>query len=219
VEALCAYHNREVVVHWEIVDLKAGSTSTTIRGASLDREFLAQVSNAFITIGQYMQRGQTIPYPYPVAQPAAQLTHILNGRITAVRLATPESSITIETRVPSPGRADRLVSYGEVRGTVETLQRRQHRFTLYDELFDQAVTCRLRPDQQELMRQFWGKDVVVTGEIERDAETQQPLEVRVVDDIQLLQSVPPGSYERARGIMQFSKERPEDLLRRLRDAG
>jgi hypothetical protein len=67
------------------------------------------------------------------------------------------------------------------------------------------------------MRQFWGKDVVVTGEIERDAETQRPVEVRVVDDIQLLQSVPAGSYERARGIMKFGDERPEDLLRRLRD--
>jgi hypothetical protein len=47
VEALCEHLNREAVVHWEIVDLKAGSTVTTIRGASLDHEFLAQVSNAF----------------------------------------------------------------------------------------------------------------------------------------------------------------------------
>ena len=128
VEALCEHLDREAVVHWEVVDLKAGSTSTTIQGSALDREFLTQVSNAFMAIGQHMQRGQTIPYPYPVIQPATQLTHVINGRITAVRFATAETSITIETRVPSPGRAGRLVSYGEVRGTVETLQRRQHRF-------------------------------------------------------------------------------------------
>jgi len=218
VEALCEYLNREAVVHWEIVDLKAGSTVTTIRGASLDREFLAQVSNAFLTIGQHMQRGQSIPYPYPIAQPATQLTHVINGRITAVRFATAQNSITIETRVPSPGRTGRAVSYGEIRGTVETLQRRQHRFTLYDELFDQAVTCHLRSDQHEMMRQLWGKAVVVTGEIERDVETQRPVEIRVVDDIQLLESVVPGSYERARGILRFGDERPADLLRRLRDA-
>jgi hypothetical protein len=69
-----------------------------------------------------------------------------------------------------------------------------------------------------MMRQLWGKDVVVTGEIERDAETQRPIEIRIVDDMQLLQSVTPGRYERARGILRFGDERPKDLLRRLRDA-
>ena len=218
VDALGEYLNRDAVVHWELAALTAGSASTTIRGVSLDREFLAQVSNAFLTIGEHMQQGKTIPYPHAIAQPATQLTQSINGRITAIRLATAEGSARIATRIPSPGRAERVVSYGEIRGTVETLQRRQHRFTLYEDLFDHGVVCRLQPEQEEMMRQFWGREVVVQGEIERDATTHRPVEVRSVDTIQLLGAVPPGSYERARGILPFGATDPIDVLRRLRDA-
>ena len=98
-----------------------------------------------------------------------------------------------------------MVSYGEIRGTVETLQRRQHRFTLYEDLFDHGVVFRLQPEQEEMMRQFWGREVVVQGEIERDATTHRPVEVRSVDTIQLLGAVPPGSYERARGILPSAR--------------
>ena len=218
VEALCEYLNREAVIDWDVVALHAGSTTTTIRGSSLDREFLAQVSNAFVTIGQHMQRGHTIPYPPQIAAPATQLTHLLNGRITAIQFATPQQAIVIETSMPSPGRPGRVVSYGEIRGTVETLQRRRHRFTLYDDVFDQAVICHLRADQHEIMRHMWGKEVVVTGDITREVETYRPFEMRVVDDIRLVEQVPPGSYARTRGIMPFGDIRPADLLRRLRDA-
>jgi hypothetical protein len=54
--------------------------------------------------------------------------------------------------------------------------------------------------------------------MERDATTFRIVEVRSVDDIQLLASVPSGSYERARGILNFGATPPADLLRRIRDA-
>ena len=69
-----------------------------------------------------------------------------------------------------------------------------------------------------MMRQFWGREVIVQGEIERDATTHRPVEIRRVDTIALLAAVPPGSYERARGILSFGATDPIELLRRLRDA-
>ena len=77
----------------------------------------------------------------------------------------------VDRHIATPSSPRRRISYGEVIGTVETLQRRQNQFAIYDEIFDERIVCRLRPDQQEMMRDFWGKLVVVTGELETDVTT------------------------------------------------
>jgi hypothetical protein len=93
---------------------------------------------------------------------------VINGRITAVRFLTEEEDVAINQRAAAPGREGRSYSFGEVRGKVETLQRRRRRsFSLYDELFDQKVICRLcyfqdelgnkqlAPDTEEILDFFW----------------------------------------------------------------
>jgi hypothetical protein len=219
-KALCTRVDRESDVHWDIVGLEAGSATATVEGRSLDRALLAEVIDNYIDIGKRLQRGETLPYPDAITRHAMQLTQVINGRITAVRFLTEEDEAAVDQRTAPLGREGRTYSLGEVRGTVETLQRRRRRsFSLYDELFDQKVICRLRPSQEEMMGQFWGKDVVVTGEIEWDARSGRPVEVRDVYSIEFLPAVPPGSYERARGVWDMGTAEPEILLRRLRDGG
>jgi hypothetical protein len=217
---LCEDIDRESVVQWDIVVLEAGSATATVEGSSLDRALLVGVKNIYEDIGKHLELGQTLPYPEAIARPATQLTQVINGRVTAVRLRTEDTEAEIVQRISPPEGGGTTYSFGEVRGTVKTLRRRHRRsFTLYDELFDQKVICRLRPSQEEMMGQFWGKEVVVTGEIRWDARSGRPVEVRDVYDIQFLPEVPKGSYERARGVWDLGTDQPEILLRRLRDGG
>ena len=151
-----------------------------------------------------------------------ELAQLLRPIITAaaMRLQTEDTEAEIVQRLFLPVGEGTVYSFGEVRGIVETLRRRRRRsFTLYDELFDQQVICRLRPSQEEMMRQFWGKEVVVTGEIRWDVRSGRPVRISDVHDIQFLPVVPPGSYERARGVWDLGTDQPEILLRRLRDGG
>ena len=217
---LCEHIDPESAVQWDIVSLEAGSATATVEGSSLDRNLLAEAKDIYADIGKHLARGEPLPYPPSLARPAVQLTQVLNGRVTAVRLQTEDTEAEIVERILPPEGAGTTYSFGEVRGTVETLQRRRRRsFTLYDELFDQKVICRLRPSQEEMMRKFWGKEVVVTGEIRWDAQSGRPVEVIDVHDIRFLPEVSPGSYERARGVWDLGTDQPEILLRRLRDGG
>jgi len=217
---LCEHIDPESVVQWDIVALGAGSATATVEGSSLDSNLLTQVKHIYEDVGTHLARGQPLPYPADLARSAVQLTQVINGRVTAVRLQTEDTDVEIVQRLSPPAGEGTAYSFGEVRGTVETLRRRRHRsFTLYDELFDQKVICRLRPSQEEMMRQFWGKEVVVTGEIRWDTRSGRPVEVHDVHDIQILPTVPPDSYERARGVWDLGTDQPEILLRRLRDGG
>jgi hypothetical protein len=217
---LCEHIDPESTVHWDILALEAGSATATVEGSSLDRALLLEVKKIYEDIGKRLERGEPLPYPEAIARPATQLTEVINGRVTAVRLRTEDAEAEIVQRILPPEGRGTTYSFGEVRGTVETLQRRRRwRFILYDELFDQKVVCRLRPSQEDMMRQFWGKEVVVTGEIRWDAQSGRPVEVIEVHDIQFLPEVPQGGYERARGVWDMGTDQPEIMLRRLRDGG
>jgi hypothetical protein len=217
---LCEYIDPESLVHWDILDLQAGSAMATVEGSSVDRALLIEVKKIYEDIGKRLERGETLPYPEAIARPATQLTQVINGHVTAVRFRTEDAEAEIVQRILPPEGGGASYSLGEVRGTVETLQRRRRRrFALYDELFDQKVICRLRRNQEDMMRQFWGKEVVVTGEIRWDAESGRPIEIIEMHDIQFLPEVPQGGYERARGVWEMGTDQPEIMLRRLRDGG
>lgn len=220
IKALCTHIDKQSSVDWNIVGLEAGSATATVEGISLDSTLLAKVMETYLDIGTRLQSGDALPYPTSITRPAAKLTQVLNGGVTAVRFRTEAAEAAIvQRRTPTEDEGS-TYSFGEVRGTVETLQRRRRlRFTVYDELFDQKVICHLRRSQETMMGQFWGKEVVVSGEIRWDTRTGRPIEVRDVHDIQFLPIVPPGSYEGARGVWDLETDQPETRLRRLRDGG
>ena len=131
--------------------------------------------------------------------------------------------MNVAITTPVKGEEDRILrthGIGSIDGTVETLQRRNgYAFTLYDTLLDRAITCHLRPDQEDLMREAWGKRVRVTGYIGRDPLTGRALDIRDIWEIQILPEIAPGSYKAALGILENDDSTlPEVLVRRLRDA-
>ena len=49
---------------------------------------------------------------------------------------------------------------------------------MYDELFDSAVSSYLGEEHEDMMRDAWGKRLIVEGWIRRDPETGRPVTVR-----------------------------------------
>jgi hypothetical protein len=155
-----------------------------------------------------------------VANAARNLTSVLNGKITSIRFETDEYEAMVTTSAPDQSRAY-LAAFGAVEGRIETLRSRYRlSFTLYDSLNDQAVYCRLRQEQHELMRDAWDKRVIVEGWVKREPTFGRPVEVNPVENIILLPEAAPGSYRRARAISPArpGDPSPEAVIRRLRDA-
>jgi hypothetical protein len=119
--------------------------------------------------------------------------------------------------VPAPAPASEP---GLLEGEVQTLSKRGRlRFTLYDSIFDRAVHCYVTPDQEDTMRSAWGRRVVVAGQITRDPATGRPTSIIRIREVDLVEVPPVGSYRRARGaVRSASEEKPEDTIRRMRDA-
>jgi len=183
-------------------------------------EDVERVVRAYAAVGRALELREVIPYSSRVANAARRLTSVLNGEITSIRFETDSDAATVTTGASDQSRAY-LAAFGAIEGRIETLRSR-HRlsFTLYDSLNDQAVYCSLRPEQAELVRDAWGRRVVVEGWVKREPSTGRPVEISPVENITILPEVVPGSYRRARGIAPAPADAPstKDLIRRLRDA-
>ena len=78
-------------------------------------------------------------------------------------------------------------SIGTITGLVETLSMHKNlRFILYDATFDRAITCYIDKDQEDRMRNLWGKQVSVTGRILREPFSGKPTEIRNIKKITIL---------------------------------
>jgi hypothetical protein len=207
-------------VSWVVEELAGGSAVATVRGESEQVEDVVRVVRAYAVVGRALERHEVIPYSPQVANAAHNLTSVLNGKITSIRFETEQDESTVTTGAADQSRAC-LAAFGAVEGRIETLRSR-HRlsFTLYDSLNDQAVYCLLRPDQSELVRDAWGRRVVVEGWIKREPTTGRPVEIDPVERIEILPEIVPGSYRRARGAAPAWPGAPSTdvVIRRLRDA-
>jgi hypothetical protein len=212
-------------IEWVIEYLEAGSATATVRGEAATYEPVERVARGYEVVGRSLENNQPIPYSPKIAGDSYELTTILNGKITAMRLGTPEESATIvspslttyEMRTVTPT----LISYGAVEGRIQTLtDRAELRFTLYDAVFDQAVRCYLQDNQREMMRDAWGHRAIVEGRVTRDFLTGRPKEIRRIVRMDILDDVEPGSYRAARGVSPIGPDglSPEDAVRRVRDA-
>ena len=79
----------------------------------------------------------------------------------------------------------------------------------------------LTEDQEDLMRDAWGRMVEVTGMITRDEITDRPRAIRRVADVQVLEEGADAfAFRRARGAVSPAPGSPasEVLIRRVRDA-
>ena len=211
-------------IEWMIERLDTSSAIMTARAESENVQQVESVTQAYSVIGRSMSVSEPIPYAPVVVQYARSITSLINGRIPNVRFETQRETFIVDT---APGiafsvaREKVIVARGAVLGTVQTVSNRKGlRFTLYDAVFDKAVSCYLREHQEEMMRDVWGKRAIVEGTVTRDPDTGRPLAIRQITDVQLTAEPMRGAYRAARAIALTAPdaESPEDVIRRLRDA-
>ena len=113
-------------------------------------------------------------------------------------------------------------SLGGIQGRVQALSNRGGlRFTIYDLLYDKAVSCYMADGKEELLRNVWGKLAVVEGMITRDPQSGRPLSIRQVSNITPLREPNPTGrdYQNARGLLSaIGGLSPEAAIRKVRDA-
>lgn len=213
-------------LRWVITELEAGSAIATAQGVG-DSAAAAAVASAFVGVGKSLERGAAQQLAPDVREEARRLVAVLEQGVEAVRFETAEADATIRSlqeAFASGGTTEPIspqpAAYGGVQGRVQTLSNRGAlRFTLYDSLFDRAVSCYPAEGQEDLMRDAWGRVAVVEGVVTRDAATGRPQVVRRVRSVTLIREAEADAYLAVRGILgpKPSAPSPEETVRRLRD--
>lgn len=208
-------------IEWDISALETGSAIISIRGASTDTTAVEKAVRAYSSVGKALEEQQRIPYSDRVAREAIAIAGVISDRVPYVRFETLESDATIYSKTPQNIISPIVISIGAVEGKIQTLTNRKGlRFTLFDTLHDKAVSCYLHEDQEDLMRQSWGKRAIISGKISRERFSGRPVSMRDISDVEILVESIPGSYLKARGISPRPQNTPlpEESIRRLRDA-
>jgi hypothetical protein len=215
------------VIDWRVEDLAPGSARASVRGIARredDQPKVEQVVEAYARVGAALEAGRPVPYSGSVAKAAERLVLLIGDRIDSIILETEDQDWTISRPgegINSPVEGLPLEpAYGAVEGRVQTLSSRGGlRFTLYDTLFDKAVSCYLAEGYEEIMRGTWGRMAVVEGMVKRDPRTGRPLTVRDVRSVEPLEEGGREDYRRARGLVAIGPDAPlpEEVIRKARD--
>lgn len=207
---------------WRLSALSVGSATATVRAWSDDVAVVEEVVQQFGVVGEHLHQRLPVPFSDAVAQPAYALTRILNGYVTSIDLATDLVRYQVAEPVSGSESEDRpgdLGSWGVVRGELATITTRPNlRVSVYDRLFDKAVTCFLNRRFLGQVREGLGRQVAVSGWVVRDGVSGRPLKVRQVSDVRVVDALP-NALLQARGayVYEPGSDPPEDIIRRLRD--
>lgn len=210
-------------ISWQLSDLSYGSAYVEVQGFAPTSEPVERVVSAYSVVANAIREKSPIPYSYAVVEPARQLTSIISDRVKSITMLAGEKSAmeiiqSIDQQISKP---EKIHAFGTLSGIVETLQRRRNSFMLYDSIFDQAVQCFVDDEQIEQLRQAWGKEAIVTGDVIRDPESGKPLEIREIRNIEIKSGDEQGDIIRqARGILAHfaSPIPPEQRIQELRHA-
>lgn len=212
---------------WIVERLDSSSAVVTVRPEGPDAALATSVAKAYLEVGQSLEAGQDPPFPPQVRARATDLASLISDRITAIRFETSEAEAIVRRVREAEGTElnvvdlDQRTAFGAIEGVVQTLSnRRGLRFTLYDTVFDKAVSCYLDAGRESIMRDAWGRRAIVEGSVTRDPESARPLSVRRISHVELVTEYPPGSYRLARGVLprRSGDPKPEEAIRRVRDA-
>ena len=208
---------------WIVEDLRGGSMAVEMRGSpgpESDLTDVEAVSDAWLALGRQMAEGSEPAYSADVVRSCRELRRIAHGGDNRMTFGNTIDDVVIRTdaqvRTPAPTK-----SRGSVTGRIQTISRRRSlKFTLYELRTDVAVQCYLGSDQQELMRERWGRLACVRGTLTRDFDSGRPLSVRQITDIEIMDDLPVHHFERGRGVSPWRPgDTPsEEIIRELRDA-
>lgn len=214
-------------IDWLIDALDAGSATAAVRGVAeneADAPAVERVVVAYEDVGNSIHKGRQFSYSPRVKTAANKILGLVNGRITSVRFETADVDVEFSKRpselAPVVSETVSEVAYGSVRGRVQSMTSRGGlRFTLYDLIDDRAISCYLAAGSEDIMREAWGKLVIVEGLVRRDRDTGSATTVRQVKDIQIIPEGKRGDYREAIGAAGgfLGDELPEEVIRRARD--
>lgn len=215
-----AVAGRNAPVDWWFGEIVAGSAIVT---AVSDDEKAAVVARDCLRVGRALDGHGDMPHGERVRVPAGKLVAMFDKGVREFRIGTSEDDVVLCRNAlhGKPVVVPLRPALGAIEGTVEVLSRRRGlHFNLYDSLHDRPVSCYVSAEHADLMRDIWGRRVIVQGLVSRDAERGWPFAVREVTRIEPVPDVPPGSYRRARGILprRPGQPRAEEAIRRTRDA-
>ena len=188
IDTLSAELAARTPIEWVVEDLTRSSAITTIRGEATSpegRESVERVITAYDSLAATLQRGDLTGYSPKIVREVAGLTEILNGNVEAIVFQSALRETIIRKR-EAPGIGEwqpalAVEAYGAIEGRVQTLTSRGAlRFTLYDTLHDRAVSCYVAADGDSLLRDIWGKRVLVEGWVSREGKSGRPLAVRQI---------------------------------------
>lgn len=207
-------------VAWEIDGLEAESALTTARGVGPEPEIVNLLAEEYLRVGRQLSTGAFV---VGYEGPTRRLRSVLNGRVPRIKFETADDDVTIFIRpeIPPPVLEASIVELGAVEGRVQTLSNRGGlRFTLYDLLYDKAVSCYLSEGSEHMMRDVWGRVALVEGRVKRDPVSGRPVAVRQVTRVSPLEEGRSGGWQDAIGAMRgiTDGEPAEDAIRRIRDA-
>lgn len=210
-------------IEWIIENLESSSAIVTARGIGRESDRIERVVSAFESIGASLERGNDIDYSPKIKKRIDSLIDVIDEKITAIRFETdPEHSWTVGGKDKDSGSPISIIyTYGSIQGLVESMSKRKKLiFKLWDNLFDQAVTCYISEEYKNKMRDVWDKRVIVSGTIGRKSDSGMPVIVKNIADIEIVPEVSKGTYKRAKGVFAnvHNDELPEITLRKLRDA-
>ena len=224
VDALAGQLSADSDLDWVVDDLRAGSALATIRGVG-DTEAVHRVVRGYERVGESLQRCRPVPFGPKVSVPAKRIARLVNASIPSVRFETAARDFIVRAR-GEPVKASKDIqrdsssheAWGMIEGRVQTVTTRgSFRFTLYDSVFDRAVSCYLSPEHGPTeMLDLWDKMARVEGWIARSPETGRPYAVRRIRSIVVIGGA--VDFRTARGVLSYDPtRRPEELIRRARD--
>lgn len=214
---------KEAGIEWIVDDLRSGSVEATLRGEADNQAQVEKVVEEFSTIGKALSEHDDMMHYSSHIQSVANALRALTETVEYVRFATPHDEYIIHhgNGTKLQGTAP-LVSVGTVTGTIQTISNRTGlKFNIYDSVHDRAVSCYLKPGQDEEVRVVWGRRARVMGTVARNGITGLPTSIRNIVKIEPLDESETDSHTLARGAVpwQSGRDMPEEVIRRLRDVG
>ena len=215
-----AVAGRNEPVEWWFGKVATGSAVVTV---DAEHPKAPIVARDYLKVGRALDGHGDMPHGKRVRARAEGLAAMLRNGVREIRLETSEDDVVLRAGGPlhdGPVVVPLRPALGAIEGTVEVLSRRRGlHFNLYDALHDRPVSCYVSGEHADLMRDVWGRRVIVQGLVSRDAEHGWPLAVRQVTRIEPVPEAVPGAWRKARGAIprQPGQPRAEEAIRRLRD--
>jgi len=219
----------EANVRWVLADLSYSSAIAVAQAVPQDDDAVAAVP---ALVRSYLDAAKFADGRIEIVGLGAIGSRVLDAVLALTELAGVTHAVVLETdeddvvfHAPAlrvapagPQNAPNAKSYGTVRGRVETVSRhRRLRFNLYELATDRSVSCYLKPGDEEMMRDAWGKVADVAGTVTRDGLTGRALAIRGVTDVRVVDEGDPLGFLRALGVVP-AKDPAEVVIRRVRDA-